>query len=91
MKPLLVAFILCIPLPLNAQVNTHVPTIDEVGATRMPATIAPVKALFPMPVFKIPSFPTYTITIKDSKDIQSAINTVHQHGGGTVIIPLVWK
>lgn len=87
MKPVLINFILCIALSLNAQVKTHVPTIDEVGATHMPATIAAVKAPFPMPVFKIPSFPTYTITIKESKDIQSAINTVHQHGGGTVIIP----
>lgn len=87
MKPLLIAIILCITLSLNAQVRTHVPTIDEVGATHLPATIAPVKAPFPMPVFTIPTFPDYSITIKDSKDIQQAINTVHQHGGGSVIIP----
>lgn len=87
MKPLLIAIILCITLSLNAQVSTHVPTIDEVGPGKMPATIAPVKAPFSMPVFKIPTFPKYSITIRDSKEIQQAINAVHQHGGGTVIIP----
>jgi len=87
MKPLLIAFILCITLSLNAQVKTHVPTIDEVGASRLPAKIAPVKAPFPMPAFTRPTFPNYTITIKENKDIQQAINTVHQHGGGTVIVP----
>lgn len=87
MRPFLIATILCFSLYSNAQVNVHVPTIDEVGSTLMPATIAPVKAPFKMPAFTIPTFPAYTITVKEDKDIQPAIEAVHKHGGGKVIIP----
>lgn len=78
-----------------------VPKAADVGAGRLPATIAPVKAPFPMPVFTIPAFPALTINIADkgaregtmvTKVIQSAIDEVSRKKGGTVIIPRdIWK
>jgi hypothetical protein len=92
MKKLLILCLSCIGLAATAQVSTHVPTIDEVGPAKLPATIAPVKAPFPMPAFKKPAFPSYTITIKgkantQTQEIQTAIDAVSKRGGGTVIIP----
>ncbi|ACU63321.1 glycoside hydrolase family 28 protein [Chitinophaga pinensis] len=92
MKKLLTATLLCFSLSAAAQLNVHVPTIDEVGATRLPANIAPVHAPFSVPAFKKPIFPKYTITIKgqgsaQTKEIQQAIDAVSKKGGGTVIIP----
>jgi polygalacturonase len=92
MKKLLIVSLLCISLPAIAQVNVHVPTIDEVGATRLPASIAPVHAPFPMPAFSKPVFPAFSVTIKgkgssQTQEIQQAIDAVAKRGGGTVNIP----
>lgn len=92
MKKLLIFGLACISLTTVAQVKNHVPTIDEVGPAKLPADIAPVQAPFPMPAFKKPTFPKYTITIKGkgnshTKEIQQAIDAVNKRGGGTVNIP----
>ncbi|MEI6949276.1 glycoside hydrolase family 28 protein [Paraflavisolibacter sp. H34] len=80
-----------------------VPTLAQVGATMLPADIAPVKAPFAMPQFKKPTFPALTLNIREkgakeggtvitTKEIQAAIDEVNSRGGGTVIVPKgLWK
>lgn len=78
-----------------------VPKVGEVGAARLPATIAPVKAPFPMPAFVKPVFPALIIDITDkgarrgtmvTRIIQSSIDEASKKNGGTVTIPGgVWK
>ncbi|WP_245916962.1 glycoside hydrolase family 28 protein [Mucilaginibacter yixingensis] len=78
-----------------------IPTADQVGADKLPDAIAPVKAPFPMPVFKKPVFPKFSLNIADrgakkdaitTKEIQATIDEVSKRGGGTVIIPAgAWK
>ncbi|WP_460761490.1 glycoside hydrolase family 28 protein [Niabella terrae] len=73
-----------------------IPSRQQVGAAAMPAAIAPIRAPFDMPQLQRPVFPDYTLQV-DPKDrdakgwataaIQSAIDAVHQHGGGKVILP----
>ncbi|SDH65952.1 glycoside hydrolase family 28 protein [Chitinophaga filiformis] len=92
MRKLLILCLSCIGFTTTAQVKVHIPTIDEVGPARLTENIAPVHAPFPMPAFKKPVFPSYTITIKgkgdtQTKDIQQAIDAVSKRGGGTVNIP----
>ncbi|MHA4741722.1 glycoside hydrolase family 28 protein [Dyadobacter sp. MSC1_007] len=85
---------------VNGQVSDeglrNVPTVAEVGAERLPADIAPVKAPFPMPVFKKPAFRPLTVDITKkgaragilvTKMIQAAIDEVNSKGGGTVLVP----
>lgn len=71
-------------------------TKDEVGASVMPDTIAPVEAPFEMPRFEKPVFPDLSVSIVDkgavpgrlaTTAIQSAIDEVNGKGGGTVVIP----
>lgn len=73
-----------------------IPHKNQVGASKLPAIIAPVKAPFAMPQFKKPVFPKLTMSIiakgaqegaKVTTAIQAAINQVSQHGGGTVVVP----
>ncbi len=73
-----------------------IPTIDQVGAPRLPEAIAPVTAPFPLPAFNKPVFPALTISIIEqgatqqglaTKAIQSAIDVVSHRGGGTVTVP----
>jgi polygalacturonase len=73
-----------------------VPRKEQVGASRLPSIITPVKAPFAMAQFKKPVFPklTINITAKGAKEgtkitsvVQAAINQVSQRGGGTVIVP----
>jgi len=92
MKHILIAALLGISLSTAAQVSVHVPVIEEVGATKLPENIAPVKAPFRMPVFKKPVFADNSVTIKDdgpvhTSGIQAAIDAVSAKGGGTVNIP----
>lgn len=78
-----------------------VPTVNEVGAGNLPSDIAPVKAPFPMPVFKKPVFPKLTINIVQkgaranelaTKVIQTAIDEVNRKKGGTVVVPKgIWQ
>lgn len=78
-----------------------VPKVEDVGAGKLPAEIAPVKAPFPMPRFVKPVFPALTIKITDkgaregamvTKAIQAAVDEVSRNKGGTVIIPRgIWK
>lgn len=78
-----------------------VPKVEDVGAGKLPAEIAPVKAPFPMPRFVKPVFPALTIKITDkgarkgtmvTKAIQAAVDEVSRNKGGTVIIPQgIWK
>ena len=76
--------------------SVPVPQKDAVGAAALPEAIAPVKAPFPMPQFQKPVFPPLSVEIteKGAKDgakstaaIQTAIDDVHERGGGTVIVP----
>ena len=73
-----------------------IPTKEQVGASQLPAKIAPVRAPFAMPAFRKPSFPAYTRSIaergarpgaKVTTEIQATIDEVSQHGGGTAVIP----
>ena len=73
-----------------------IPTKAQVGATMLPDTIAPVKAPFPMPEFKKPSFPELVVDITtkgaiqeklSTTAIQSAIDEVSLQGGGMVVVP----
>lgn len=98
---------LCIALPVShlaAQspvVKGIIPTKDEVGALRLPATIAPVKAPFKMPSFKKPTFNKRSVLITDkttnagelyTSAIQASIDEVSAKGGGTVVVPKgIWK
>jgi polygalacturonase len=73
-----------------------IPTKEQVGAPNLPADIAPVKAPFPMPAFRKPTFPAYELSItergarsgaKVTQQIQATIDEVSRHGGGTALIP----
>ncbi|WP_207425635.1 glycoside hydrolase family 28 protein [Pedobacter sp. SYSU D00535] len=82
-------------------VSASIPTIDQVGALRMPAEIAPISAPFPMPQLKRPQFPNRSFSILSrgatqsritTKEIQAAIDEMNKLGGGTVIVPAgKWK
>jgi polygalacturonase len=83
---------------IAADWQSAIPTLADVGAANLPDEIAPVKASFPMPVFKKPTFPNRTLNIRDEgaveggKDkvtdaIHAAIDKVHSAGGGAVLIP----
>lgn len=98
---LLFAVLCCSGLLMQAQTDAPIPTADQVGAAQMPDTIAPIHAPFDMPQLTKPVFPKYSITIKKKSvkngqlattAIQTAIDEVCKHGGGTVIIPEgVWN
>jgi polygalacturonase len=83
---------------VGADWQSTIPTLDDVGAANLPDEIAPVKAPFPMPEFKKPTFPDRTINIRDEGAVEggkakvtgaihAAIDKVHSAGGGTVLIP----
>ncbi|MEJ6980413.1 glycoside hydrolase family 28 protein [Pedobacter sp. P351] len=76
--------------------GVYIPTIEDVGALKMPAEIAPITAPFAMPQLKRPIFPNLSISITDkgakqgiitTKAIQTAIDEINVQGGGTVNIP----
>jgi polygalacturonase len=78
------------------RVTVTIPTKDQVGAKMLPEEIAPVKAPFPMPAFKKPTFPDLTVDITahgakpgelSTKAIQAAIDAVAAKGGGKVVVP----
>ena len=80
-------------------ISQEVPTRNEVGASRLPDTIAPIVAPFNMPQLVPPMFPdrTVSITAKGAKQgklstsaIQKAIDELSRKGGGTVVVP-AWK
>ncbi|MDP4210256.1 MAG: glycoside hydrolase family 28 protein [Bacteroidota bacterium] len=85
----------------TASPQDSIPTKADVGALKLPETIAPVKAPFQMPKFKKPVFPKLSLVITQkgakqdempTKAIQTAIEEVSRKGGGTVIVPRgVWK
>ncbi len=76
------------------------PTREEVGASALPDTIAPVTAPFPMPDFSRHDFGDRVVSIADrgasvdaltTAAIQQAIDEVSAAGGGTVVVPAgVW-
>ncbi|MFV0606947.1 MAG: glycoside hydrolase family 28 protein [Niabella sp.] len=75
---------------------TNVPNSNQVGAARLPETIKKIEAPFPMPQLVKPSFPDFTVDISNhgavsgtivTNIIQEEIQEVHEHGGGTVLIP----
>ncbi|WP_134088563.1 glycoside hydrolase family 28 protein [Olivibacter sp. XZL3] len=78
-----------------------IPTTGEVGAARMPDTIAPIKAPFSMEHLKRPVFPDQNKNIADigAKEgamvtaiIQQGIDELSANGGGTLRIPKgKWK
>lgn len=79
-----------------ARLTATVPTKEQVGAARLPADIAPVKAPFAVPQFRKPTFPAYTLRITErgarpgaqvTQPIQASIDEVSQRGGGTVVVP----
>ncbi len=79
----------------------NIPQANQVGALHLPLEIAPINAPFAMPDFKRPEFPDFSLSILDlgaipgekvTHQIQSAIDSVSNKGGGKVIIPLgSWK
>lgn len=80
----------------TSRIKTKIPEISQVGATNMPATIAPVTSPFAMPAFKKPQFAARTVSITTygarpqvlaTKAIQAAIDAVSKKGGGKVVIP----
>lgn len=81
--------------------NTKIPTIADVGASKLPSDIAKVEAPFPMPDFKKPVFKNYSVNIKDqgakpkmlaTTAIQKAVDEVNKNGGGSVIVPKgIWE
>ncbi len=84
------------PCTVFGQTTQEIPTRQQVGATRLPATIAPVKAPFSMPSFQKPDFPKYSVKIpleklrageKGTKLIQQIIDVTSRRGGGTVRVP----
>ena len=95
---LIILFSNCLIINSNKAipVNKAIPTIDEVGALKMPADIAPIKAPFAMPQLQRPTFPDRSISIIDkgakkgpiaTRQIQAAIDDLNQQGGGTVYVP----
>src|SRR5690606_10047695 len=71
-------------------------TKNQVGATMLPDTIAPIEAPFDMPQLKKPVFKDFELSIiqtgarqnqLSTKQIQEAIDKVHEQGGGRVLIP----
>ncbi|WP_374165231.1 glycoside hydrolase family 28 protein [Arcticibacter sp. MXS-1] len=84
-----------------AAIKDSLLTRAQVGASVLPAEIAPVKAPFKMPVFKKPAFPALRLSIAEkgarqnelsTKEIQATIDEVNRRGGGTAIIPKgTWK
>lgn len=81
---------------IQAQTNVVLPVVDEVGADKMPDTIAPIHAPFDMPQLTKPVFSDYTLSIVEkgakqkkmvTEAIQAAIDEVNRKGGGTVLIP----
>jgi hypothetical protein len=73
-----------------------IPVKEQVGASVLPAGIAPVEAPFAMPEFSRPVFPALTISIasrgategrKVTRQIQATIDEVNKRGGGVVVIP----
>ncbi len=109
MKPTSLALAACLMLasclvmtacqPQNPE--TLVPTVDEVGAHCLPATIAPIKAPFDMPQLHAPVFPERNINLGElgldtahlvTAQIQEAIDCLSEQGGGTLIVPAgIWK
>ncbi len=95
----------CVVLMNACQKNTDpallVPEISEVGATCLPAEIAPIEAPFEMPQLKAPVFPDRSVNLKDlnpdtsvlvTELIQKAIDDMSAQGGGKVIVPQgIWK
>ena len=86
---------------MQAQTYAQIPTAEQVGATCMPDTIAPIHAPFDMPQLYKPFFPNYTVELSKkqlkkyslvSVAIQKAIDEVSAKGGGKVVVPSgVWK
>lgn len=71
-------------------------TKEQVGAEVMPDSIAAVSAPFPMPEFKRPEFPDFSVSISkygasedhmNTGSIQQAIDEVGKKGGGKVVVP----
>ncbi|MEH6306886.1 glycoside hydrolase family 28 protein [Olivibacter sp. CPCC 100613] len=81
---------------VDASLLKTVPTAEQVGASCMPDSIAPVDAPFPMDNMKRPVFPDRTKNLKDlgAKEgmmitaiIQEAIDELSEKGGGKLVIP----
>lgn len=71
-------------------------TKNQVGAKALTDTIAPIKAPFDMPQLRKPVFNDVELSILETgarenylstKEIQLAIDKIHEQGGGRVIIP----
>ncbi len=76
--------------------SQEVPTSSQVGALKLPDTIAQIVAPFEMPKLVKPEFPDRTINIESvgaqqnklcTNIIQKAINKLSSKGGGTVVVP----
>lgn len=92
-------------MSLSCKSNTeleNIITAEQVGAKATPDKIAPIDgAPFEIPQLKRPTFPDFTINIKDkgaktdtpiTSIVNQTIEDVSQKGGGTVIIPKgKWK
>ena len=73
-----------------------IPVKEQVGATALPAEVAPIKAPFKMPQLTKPVFPARSVVITENGAregskvtgiIQQTIEQLNQQGGGKVIIP----
>ena len=80
----------------TAGASEKIPVKSEVGTECLTNNIAPVKAPFAMPEFKIPQFPALSISIVEkgarqgemaTNIIQATIDAVSSKGGGKVVIP----
>jgi len=92
-KFIVFVFLISILLPAFSK---DVPTSSQVGALKLPDTIAPIAAPFEMPNLARPEFSKRTVNIstvgaKENKlctsIIQTIINRLSSKGGGTVIVP----
>ena len=98
----IVSVVLLCPHLLAVQMECNIPQTDNVGAEVMPQFIEPFHNLpFKMHLLKYPTFPDYTVNVKDyaitaNKPITELVNRLImetcQKGGGKVVIPAgKWK
>lgn len=98
----LYVFLLLISYLYSIKAQNNIPSIKEVGAQIMPATMSSYdKNPYNMPQLKYPQFPDYSVCIKDKgakvgKLITNLVNQLimetSQKGGGKVVIPAgKWK
>lgn len=84
---LVAVFFGCRSIPLEKQLDTLLPKLDEVGAAYLTAEIEPVKSPFFNKAFARPSFPARRDTVMPGQqDIQERINRFAAMGGGVIVL-----